>query len=113
MFDTVKSTKVVEPAQGNELTMAERRADNFLAIQKVRDFQKKIMSDKKFVNKRKEEYERMLKVPLNLETTLRIKMPAQKTLEITLGRFGIWVIGSEQRNFVDGVQNYLLEIERF
>jgi midasin (ATPase involved in ribosome maturation) len=87
LYDTIVSNKMINTSENTELTIEERRADSSLAMKRIVDFKNQIIKSKKFSNKRTEEYNRLLKLPLNLKTTLRIKMPCNKTLDIVLGRF--------------------------
>jgi hypothetical protein len=85
LYDTTVSNKMINTDENIRLTDAERRADSKLAMKRIVDFKNQIVKSKKFSNKRTEEYQKLLKLPLNLKTTLKIKMPCNMTLEITLG----------------------------
>lgn len=86
LYQTAHSTKQFTPISSEGLTIEERRADKHHTLQRIKDFKNKILESGKFVNKRNAEYNKLLKEDLNLKSTLKIKLPGDYTLEITLGR---------------------------
>ena len=85
LYKELPSNKNIIQPESQELTKAEKRADSYFAMKRITEFKDRLIKDSKFSNKRSKEYNNLLKTPLNLETTLKIKMPCGYTLDLILG----------------------------